>query len=105
MNNPMEYFYGDSAEVYEVISDGSYEPSECKLYIKTIECDIQPYGGDLSDAMRGLGETEKIKIFCDADEELQRGRYVKVGDDWYIITDVKKWRMGYEIIAERGIVQ
>ena len=101
MNNPMEYFYGDSAEIYEVISDGSYEPKETQSLIKTISCDVQPYGGDLGEQMRGLSEAEKIKLFCAADEELVRGRYVKTGGETYIITDVEKWRMGYEITAER----
>ena len=101
MNNPMEYFYGDSAEIYEIVSDGSYEPSDTQTLIKTIACDTQPYGGDLAEAMRGFDAAEKIKIFCDADEELQRGRYAKVNGEMYIITDVQKWRMGYEITAER----
>ena len=105
MTNPMEYFYKDSAEIYEVVSDGSYEPSDTTAHIKTIQCDVQPYGGGLNEAMRGIRETEKIKIFCAADDELKRGRYVKTGDETYIITDVEKWRMGYEITAERRDLQ
>lgn len=105
MNNPMEYFYGDSAEIYELTSDGGYEPNESETFIKAIACDIQPYSGGLAEEIRGLGETEKIKIFCAADDELKRGRYVKSGGEMYIITDVQKWRMGYEIVAERRDVQ
>ena len=101
MSNPMEYFYGDRAEIYEIVSDGSYEPSETEMLIKTIKCDIQPYSGDLNEAARGFSQAEKIKIFCDADEEIKRGGYVKTDGETYIITDVQKWRMGYEIIAER----
>ena len=105
MNNPMEYFYKDSAEIYEITSDGGYEPEESETFIKSIACDIQPYSGSLTEAMRGLAQEEKIKIFCVADDELKRGRYVKADGDWYVITDVQKWRMGYEIIAERRDVQ
>ena len=101
MNNPMEYFYGDSADIYEITSDGAYEPEENETFIKTIACDVQPYGGSLTEAVRGLAQTEKIKIFCAADDELNRGRYIKTGGVKYIITDVQKWRMGYEITAER----
>ena len=105
MSNPMEYFYGDSAEIYEIVSDGSYEPKEAQTLIKTIACDVQPYSGGLSEAMHGFSDTEKIKIFCDAHEELQRGRYLSTNDALYIITDVEKWRMGYEITAERRDVR
>ena len=101
MNNPMEYFYKERAEIYEITSDGGYEPKETQTLIKTIACDVQPYSGDLSEKMRGLSRTEKIKIFCDADEELRCGGYVKTGGGMYVITDVEKWRMGYEITAER----
>ena len=101
MSNPIEYFYGDSAEIYKVTSDGAYEPKETEVFIKAIACDVQPYSGDLTGEMRGLVQTEKIKIFCAADEELMRGRYIKTGGGRYIITDVQKWRMGYEITAER----
>lgn len=105
MSNPMEYFYRDTAEVYEFVSDGSYEPEESETLIKTISCDIQPYGGDLSEKIRGMAQAEKIKIFCDADKELKRGRYIKAGGETYIITDVQKWRLGYEITAERRDVR
>ena len=101
MNDPMEYFYKDSAEIYEIISDGGYEPEENETLIKAITCDIQPYSGGLTEAMQGLTQTEKIKIFCAAEEEIKHGRYIKTGGEMYIITDVQKWRMGYEITAER----
>ena len=101
MSNPMEYFYGDSAEIYETTSDGAYEPEENETFIKAIACDVQPYSGNLTGEMHGLAQAEKIKIFCAADEELKRGRYVKTNGERYIITDVQKWRMGYEITAER----
>ena len=101
MNNPMEYFYKNSAEIYEITSDGSYEPKERERLIKTIACDVQPYSGGLAEEIQGFSQSEKIKIFCNADEELKRGRYIKTGGEMYIIIDVQKWRMGYEITAER----
>ncbi len=105
MIDPMEYFRRDSADIYETASAGGYDGAETETFIKTIKCDVQPYGGDMAARERGYAQTETIKLFCAADDEIKRGRFVKTGGKRYIVTDVRKWRMGYEAIAERRDVQ
>ena len=100
MSDPTEYFYRDTAEIYEISSDGGYDPVGEKRLIKTISCDIQPYGGGLEAMERGFYGQGKIKLFCRPDNEIVRGSYVKHDGEFYIVTDVQKWSMGYEVIAE-----
>ncbi len=101
LSNPFEYFYGKSARIYRAESDGKYEPEEPRTLIGTIECDIQPMDGGLADCERGYAQRERVKLFCGAQEAIERGMIAAADGAEYVITDVRGWDAGLEIIAER----
>ena len=100
MRNYTDYFYIDEAEIFDVQTDGSYASEMKYTPIKTIKCDVQPISGGIKNKPHGDVIAETIKIFCAAEEEIKLRRYIRINGAFYIISGIKKWRTGYEIIAE-----
>lgn len=97
----MDYFYRDTAILYDAGMSESYEAEREFTMIKSIKCDVQPISGALKDEEHGMMLGGRLKIFCDADDDITVGKYLEFDGAFYIITAIERWRMGYELLAQR----
>lgn len=93
MIKPFDRFYDTEIEVYGV-SENTYEKKGEKTLLGSVVCDIQPYENELENRIYGLTESKKYKIFCDKNEFIKNGRYIKFGSEFFEIIKTESWNFG-----------
>ncbi len=93
MINPFERFYDTSVEVFNG-GEVSYEGESEKTYLASVICDIQPLSDDTDRKLYGLSSQRSYKLFCDKNDFIKKGRYIRFGGEWYLITSVMDWSFG-----------
>lgn len=93
MIKPFDRFYDTEIEVYET-DENTYEKKGEKTLLGSVVCDIQPYENEFENRIYGLRENKKYKIFCDKNELIKNGRYIKFGSEFFEIIKAESWNFG-----------
>lgn len=102
MTNAFNRFYDTEVEVYEK-SSSSYSQQGSKTFIASVICDLQPMSYETENCLFGLSDGRAYKVYCDKNEFIKDGRYVKFGGGFFIVTAVKIWNFGMTAIIRRCV--
>lgn len=100
MINPFKRFYDTEVEVYEK-TKGSYSEKGVKTLLSAVTCDLQPMSDETENHLFGLSDGRAYKLYCDKNDSITVGRYIKFGGVFYIVTSVKIWSLGMTAVIRR----
>lgn len=108
MNNPFEIFDNTTATIAEMTDYDDYENSYIINKLGSVSGDLQPYavrvdgGFGLSQKAYGLTTEYSHKFFCNANTDIQVGRYLVIDDKYYRIEYIARRRLRYEVILKEA---
>lgn len=96
------YFYNKTIELYssgdDVRNDAGIVITSAPLYIKNIECDIQPYSKDLLYKNYGYQVDCTKRVFCEIDNDVKLGCIIKYNSINYKIVKIIEWDTYIEVV-------
>lgn len=108
MSNPFEIFNNTTATIAEMTDYNDYENSYTINKLGSVRGDLQPYavrvdgGFGLSQKAYGLITEYSHKFFCNANTDIQVGRYLVIDDKYYRIEYIARRRLRYEVILKEA---
>lgn len=66
----------------------------------SVNADIQPYEGGLSEKDFGFSVNRKFKMYCGERDEVREGNYAEFDGKRYRIISVERWNMGIAAILD-----
>lgn len=93
-------FYKTPVKIYGIKSGSSYSKAAVMELLCSVNADIQPYGGGLSEEDFGLSVSRRFKMYCGECDDVREGNYAEFDGKRYRIVLVERWNMGITAILD-----
>ena len=100
MSNPFARFYNTEAVIVEKGDYDDYENTYTLTEKGRVNGDLQPYSGGLLEKEYGLNIECQKRFFCEHNENITEGAYLKIGTRFFEVVYIVDWEMGLTVMLK-----
>lgn len=93
-------FNNTAAEIVKKGDYDDYENAYNSVVVGTVQGDLQPYSGELLEKAFGFYKECQKRFFCEQNENIREGVYLKIDDVYYLVVYKTEWDLGMEVMLK-----